>query len=835
MVNAPQITKQTMNRNISPKPGLNLFVAILAGALAVSTVEAAQVVVNAAPSVRTVDSRHFALNAAIWDSRFDEPANIALLRDLGVTAFRFPGGSISDEYHWALNRTGTNTFSWANSFTDFSKVVTNLGAQAIITVNYGSGTPEEAAAWVRHANVTNLYGFKYWEIGNECYGTWETDTNNLPHHAFTYATRAAAYFAQMKAVDPTIKIGVPVESSETAYANGYSDHPVVNPRTGATRYGWTPVMLATLASLGVTPDFLIFHRYPQGPGSESDAGLLQSGSSLATHAATLRQMLADYLGAAGANVELLCTELNSVYGSPGKQTTSLVNALFLADSLGSALKTEFNSVVWWDLRNGTSAGNNNSPSLYGWRLYGDYGIVNGYERYPTSYALQLLQYFARMGDALAAATSNDSLLSTYAVRRTNGALTLLVINKDPANSRTGQFTLQNFAARGDVAIRSYGIPQDEAARTGLGSSNIVGTALTGIGLSFTSSFAPYSVSVLTLQPNTTPSVPPTVTMTAPQNNAALATDQLTLAAVANDADGLVMRVEFVANGQIIATATNEPFTLTWSNVVPGSYTLRARATDYLGLVTTSTPVVISVSTAPITLIPKGATWRFLDTGADLGTAWRGPGFVDTAWPAGPAQLGFGDGDEATLIASNRQWTTYFRRTFVVPPNQIATNLLLRVLRDDGAAVYLNSNEVWRSNLPATGAIAYNTPALASVPAGDETTNFYTTNVSVTLWGTNVLAVEVHQNQTSSSDLSFDCELLAFVTTPPTLRIWQDSGTVALGWPAWATGAVAESSVNLVGSWTSVTNAVAVVNLERRLAINIPTNSPRFFRLRFPAR
>ncbi len=79
--------------------------ALCTGALATATVEAAQVVANAAPSARTVDARHFALNAAIWDSNFEEPANLALLRELGATTFRFPGGSISDEYHWAVNRT----------------------------------------------------------------------------------------------------------------------------------------------------------------------------------------------------------------------------------------------------------------------------------------------------------------------------------------------------------------------------------------------------------------------------------------------------------------------------------------------------------------------------------------------------------------------------------------------------------------------------------------------------------------------------------------------------------------------------------------------------------
>ena len=126
-------------------------------------------------------------------------------------------------------------------------------------------------------------------------------------------------------------------------------------------------MLATLRSLGVTPDFLIYHRYPKAPGAESDSGLAASSSTWATDAADLRQQLNDYLGAAASAVELVCTENNSVYSNPGKQTTSLVNGLFLADSLCAAMKTEFNGVIWWDLRNGQETGNNNSSSLYGWR------------------------------------------------------------------------------------------------------------------------------------------------------------------------------------------------------------------------------------------------------------------------------------------------------------------------------------------------------------------------------------------------------------------------------------------------------------------------------------
>ena len=49
----------------------------------------------------------------------------------------------------------------------------------------------------------------------------------------------------------------------------------------------------------------------------------------------------------------------------------------------------------------------------------------------------------------------------------------------------------------------------------------------------------------------------------------------------------------------------------------------------------------------IPLVPMGAVWKYLDTGVDQGTAWIAPAFNDSAWPSGPAQLGYGDGDEAT--------------------------------------------------------------------------------------------------------------------------------------------------------------------------------------------
>ena len=196
------------------------------------------VTVNAADALRVVDARHFGVNTAVWDSLLDTSITTNLLTSMGAGSLRFPGGSLSDDYHWATNTTDGNTWTWSTSFDQFAQVATAIGAQVSVTADYGSGTPAEAAAWVQESNVTNHYGFKYWEIGNECYGSWETDTNTVAHDPYTYAQRFQQYYTQMKAIDPTIKIGAVAVPGEDNYANN-TNHPVVNPVTGVTHNGWT--------------------------------------------------------------------------------------------------------------------------------------------------------------------------------------------------------------------------------------------------------------------------------------------------------------------------------------------------------------------------------------------------------------------------------------------------------------------------------------------------------------------------------------------------------------------------------------------------------------------
>ena len=253
------------------------------------------VTVDPKQKIRKVDRRMFGLNAAVWDSVFGTPTTQQLLTELNNQALRFPGGSLSDVYHWQTNMSDGQTFQWANSFDNFIQIAAQTHAAVYITANYGTGTPEEAAEWVRTANVVNKRNVRYWEIGNENYGSWEADNNTRPHDPVTYANRFKEYWRQMKAVDPSIKIGAVVVTGEDNFAN-YTDHPVTNTRTGQVHNGWTPVLLDTLRQLGVTPDFVVYHRYEQAPGGESDLFLLSSAASWPNDAANLRQMLDDYLG-----------------------------------------------------------------------------------------------------------------------------------------------------------------------------------------------------------------------------------------------------------------------------------------------------------------------------------------------------------------------------------------------------------------------------------------------------------------------------------------------------------------------------------------------------------
>jgi alpha-N-arabinofuranosidase len=512
--------------------------------------------VNASQTIRTVTDQVLGVNLAWWDSSLNTAQTGRMATAAGLSMFRFPGGSSSDDFHFAT----PPTYNGEGTATSMASFIGSVQGVGMVTLDYGSGSPQEAAAFLAYLNGTagnktyigkglewndstsqydtvnwkyagfwaNLRGSKplavddglnflrinhpapfnihYFEVGNEEYGGWEIDHHAIQHDPATYVSFAKKFGQYAAQISPTISIGMDT-GSVTSYFNN-----------------WTANVLQQCASQGFIPGFLSDHSYMQGPGNESDSFLLEhtvsdpnnqdpnSPFDWALRAAGYRALLQQELGANASKVELLATEYNSVYSNPGKQTTSLVNGLFVADSVGSILETEYNSALFWDLRNGYDTSGNNSASLYGWRQGGDYGLLGvgnsppstgTYVAYPTYFAMELLSKMVHTGDTGVAASSDNPDLSVYAVKEANGHLDLLIINKNATTDLTGSFQITGFQATATALLWRYGKTQDNnQSNSPTGSSFLANYSVTlGLhGANFSLFVPSYSMTVLDLTP-----------------------------------------------------------------------------------------------------------------------------------------------------------------------------------------------------------------------------------------------------------------------------------------------------------------------------------------------
>ena len=520
------------------------------------------ITVDAGRVVRRVNPHVLGVNLAWWDTNLPTPRTQQMVRDAGINFFRFPGGSSSDEYHFA----DPPSYNGRGTAASFANFIASVGGEGMVTLNYGTGSPQEAAAWLAYLNAATSdstpigmgaqwdntanawvqkdwktagywaglraaaplaqndglnflrarraapFGFHYFEIGNELYGSWEVDRHGqggdtgLPHDPATYAAFAKRFADYAAQIDPTISIGIDSGSV-------------------GTDSGWTARVLREGLARGFVPGFISDHLYMQAPGQENDTTLLLRSVSnpnetsatdpknWARRASGYRSLLRRNLGARADDVELLATEYNSVYSNPGKQTTSLVNGLFAADSIGMLLQTEYNGANFWDLRNGWDTGNNNSASLYGWRQGGDYGLLGSgsgpapstgtYVPYPTYFAHQLLSKMVLNGDALVQAASDQPAISAYAVRQMGGKLDLLVINKNASADVTDEVRLSGFRPAAGARVWQYGKAEDTAqGQTTDGHAALTETTPTlSLGASgFAYTFPAYSMTVIELAP-----------------------------------------------------------------------------------------------------------------------------------------------------------------------------------------------------------------------------------------------------------------------------------------------------------------------------------------------
>jgi hypothetical protein len=185
------------------------------------------------------------------------------------------------------------------------------------------------------------------------------------------------------------------------------------------------------------------------------------------------------------------------------------------------------------------------------------------------------------------------------------------------------------------------------------------------------------------------------------------------------------------------------------------------------------PTATATSISQSTVVPTGSQWRVWDQN-NQPSNWNSRTFDDATWATATAPLGYGNAGEVANVATGgtiRNSAAYFRKTFTVSNPATITGLSIGLARDDGAVVYLNGTEVVRSNMP-TGVISHTTWASTTVSSNAKLT-VATFNVPANLLvaGTNVLAVEVHQINASSSDLRLELSLTA--TSSPGVTLDQN--------------------------------------------------------------
>jgi predicted heme/steroid binding protein len=410
------------------------------------------------------------MNLASW---YDVDANAtginSAFAQAGIKAIRWPGGSWSDAYHWGqggimpfmCNTSGSGT-GWGgySSFPQFvSSIVKSGNYDLALTANYGSnatctggGDPAEAAAWVAEA-VKQGSPASHVTIGNENYGSWEFDLHAKQHDAATYAasvTGASGYYAVIKAADSSAKVGVVVDANSSS--------------------GWDKIVLANAKA---SYDFVEFHFYPQGPGSESDTYLVHQAAQDLT--ANLNILKSELSAAGVANTPIYVGEMGSVYSGPGKQSWSITQGLYAGQTLGEMMNSGIVRSTWWigfgncDVDDHGAALGNMSSSLYGWQSFGAYnvfsdgptdgpcGIGSGPlgTMSPTARAFQLFSNVAVTGETVLSTTVGGIPdVRAYAATHSGGTA-LVLFNLNDTMSEPVTVSLSYQSASTGVTVITY--------------------------------------------------------------------------------------------------------------------------------------------------------------------------------------------------------------------------------------------------------------------------------------------------------------------------------------------------------------------------------------------
>ncbi len=443
------------------------------------------------------------VNVMPWDSTYSVHSSVEaiqpLLKAAGIHQLHY-GGSYADYYDWQTNTSirdclpGDPTASFTSSctstgaldFSQFSRQGQAIGAQSFVTVNYGSGTPAEAAAWVRQAKRAPGEAVAFWEVGNELYGCWEVDNelagppvhysgykpsvNGPPNPscprategsaagtqtlASSYAVNARRFLRAMKAADPAARMGVPWAFGDPTLGGSVPDSSK-----------WNKTVLRTD---GKYVSFVDAHYYPfHFSGSTGGAN---PTSQQVLHA--LHQIPSLYRSIR-AELDTYDPKASVVVGETGVSsdvtTTACtpVGALFAAGDVLSWLAAGAESVDWWNMNN---YGNTGSRCVRP-----DFGLFTSSSRpvpetpyYGYLLAAVLAQPHALLGTL---ATSDPSDVLAFQSVLPGGKAALAFINISTSSARTVTFQ-PSVTPAGALRTWTYSAGNQNPANSNV----IVGTA-----------------------------------------------------------------------------------------------------------------------------------------------------------------------------------------------------------------------------------------------------------------------------------------------------------------------------------------------------------------------
>lgn len=384
--------------------------------------------VNSSNIISQILPSHFGMSLThfLGGSILNQTDFMSHLNQLGPTILRYPGGNGSNQFFWDGNVPSSilndsqftvndliDGDSWRLSPSDFKDVLDNTGGEGIIAVNasyarYGVSTnPVQTAAgyaadFVRYMNQSLSAGIKYWEVGNENYGSWQAGyiVNGDTIDGTKYGDIFNVFADSMKAADPNIKIGAVIFPIDGNYNN------------------WTKKVLPKVQN---SADFLIIHDYFKRKINPNNVNYQEMQNSLvevSQDVNNVNNMVNNYTSKPSGYFPIAMTEFNS---KTGEREIAMANAIFIARAIGEQIKNGLGMSLLWSFQNGLDS--------YG----GDHGmiarnspVVNDNTPRPVYFVYHYLQKF--MGDQMVWSYSSDSSVSSYASTFSNDAKSIVLIN-----------------------------------------------------------------------------------------------------------------------------------------------------------------------------------------------------------------------------------------------------------------------------------------------------------------------------------------------------------------------------------------------------------------------